>query len=110
MLFNGLNLQKDVMVTYVYFAFKQTDIPKDKTKIKLRSTESLTCRFMVTSSISSCLRRLTAAGPLLDIAVTSLGFKCMPLGGFFFALCRFLPAGPWGSFLTCIGFSAGFAG
>lgn len=76
----------------------------------LRSNKTLTCRFMVTSSISSCLRTLTAAGPLLDIAVTSSEIKCIPLGGFFFALCRFLPASPCTSFLTCIDFSAIFTG
>lgn len=76
----------------------------------LRSNKTRTCRFMPMSSISSCLRTLTAAGPLLDIAVTSSEFKCIPLGGFFFALCRFLPTSPCTSFLTCSDFSAIFAG
>lgn len=65
---------------------------------------------MAMSSISSCLRTLPAAGLLLDIAATSSEIKCIPLGGFFFALCRFLPASPCTSFLTCIDFSAIFAG
>lgn len=39
-----------------------------------------------------------AAGELLDIAVTSRWLRCMPLGGFFLARCRFFPVGPGVSF------------
>lgn len=65
---------------------------------------------MATSSMSSCRRTPEAAGELLDMAVTSRWLRCMPLGGFFLARCKFLPVGPGVSFFKWAGFSPEPAG